>query len=231
MPPSRSSEGGLAGSGTDGRPKGPQDPPELWERLILALGLNLCFSALYSLANSLAAREGRSYLSALPLDSVIPFLPGFALIYLSAIPLPTLPFLVVARRDALYAHALSVSLAVLAATAVFVIWPVHAPPLPAGNPGWLLHLADRMNLDFNGFPSLHMALSLWAVLAMAPELTWRARPVLMAWVILIAVSVLVTRQHYLLDALGGLVLAVATNRLVYPACLRLIQSGPQRIRP
>jgi membrane-associated phospholipid phosphatase len=62
----------------------------------------------------------------------------------------------------------------------------------------------------NCFPSMHLALGVWSGLMLIedrPRLKWVVWPIIW-W---IAVSVLLIRQHYLLDAVAGTSLALATR--------------------
>lgn len=148
------------------------------------------------------------------LDAAIPFLPWSIWVYLSQFAL--LPASIVkARDDADRGTALFAMLAAAAiAAVVFVLWPTTLPRPFAPADGitgaaWtLLHAADT---PYNSLPSLHVALA-----AIAGAVLWRSgRPALaLAWPLAIALSTLTTRQHVLLDAAAGLLLAAAAWSLI-----------------
>ena len=81
-----------------------------------------------------------------------------------------------------------------------------------GFAGWLLRLLHFLDPPLNLFPSLHLALSVLAALS-----AWYARSPLrglaLVWVAAIAASVCTTKQHYAVDALAGVALALLVARV------------------
>lgn len=136
-----------------------------------------------------------------------PFFPEAVAIYISLDLLIPLTFALVPRaRLGLF------TLSLLAATAwawpLFVLLPLQPIPLPEGfQPSWLFRLADGMNLQANLLPSLHVT---YAVLCAAALRFWWG----WLWASSIALSTLVTHQHYTVDVLAGLVLALLTVRSI-----------------
>lgn len=163
--------------------------------------------------------EARSL--ATPLDAAIPFWLGSAIVYWSILPMGLLPVFVVAARELLRRVALAYTLAIAVALACFIAWPVTSlgfrPDAAAtageGFAGWLLSLLHFLDPPLNLFPSLHLALACLAALS-----AWYARSPLralaMVWVAAIAVSVCTTKQHFAVDALAGVALALLVARVV-----------------
>jgi membrane-associated phospholipid phosphatase len=80
----------------------------------------------------------------------------------------------------------------------------------------LYAVADRMNLQYNLVPSLHVTLSIVCVAAFAARASSTAgRAVLWLWGAAIALSTLLTHEHHVLDAVSGWLLAVLGVRCVY----------------
>lgn len=88
----------------------------------------------------------------------------------------------------------------------FFLYPVHYPrelyPLTE-NSSFLLYLIRELDSPVNCFPSAHVAIvwvTLLAIRREKPEQFFR----FFIWAILICISTLTTKQHYLVDILGGI---------------------------
>jgi hypothetical protein len=141
-----------------------------------------------------------------------PFWPQWAAVYLSLdllipwsfwrVPQARLPFL-----------AAGLLVSTLIAWPFFLLLPLAPIPQPAGGPGpWTFQLADLLNLSGNYFPSLHVAYALLCSAFLGSPGVW-------CWAALIAVSTLLTHQHYSIDVLGGAGLAWLSYRWVHHAGL------------
>lgn len=147
----------------------------------------------------------------LPLDLQIPFLPSFILIYLSVYISVLLPyFLVKNQKDfqkVVYVYFLGISISFL----IFLLFPVkyvlREEVLGSGFLNSLLLWLYATDLPFNCFPSLHVLNPF-----LAGFLVWtfrrKAGLFILTWAVLIALSTLFIRQHYFLDIVMGIALAV-----------------------
>lgn len=149
--------------------------------------------------------------SVLPWDPIhaFPFASVFVIPYLSAYVLPLLAIAFLRERKALRAFAAVVVVTILASALCFAFWSltIDRPDIGAASLSdralAALYAADH---PVNLFPSLHVSLSfLFAAAVGYARPRWRGWA--LAWAALIAVSTLFTRQHYLVDVLGGVVLA------------------------
>lgn len=160
------------------------------------------------------------------LDHHIPLLPWTAALYLTYFALmPSWVFLVRRRPDGarlMWAAGLCVlgNLAFNLAVPTYLHDPLS--PAEAEAHGALLGLIVSNDRPYAAFPSGHLALPL--------ALTWLARRaevrhggVYLPWTLVMGVSILTTRQHYLADALGALVygtlaphLALRLTRATHP---------------
>jgi membrane-associated phospholipid phosphatase len=102
----------------------------------------------------------------------------------------------------------------LIAVPLFVLWPA-AYPRPVVDPALGLSETAVALLQFNDpatntFPSLHVANSVLCATALrrAGSAVWRGSAVLAACV---AVSVLLVKQHWLADVVGGVLCAAAST--------------------
>jgi len=160
---------------------------------------------------------------ALPFDARVPFVPGSVVVYWSVLPMGLLPIFVVRDPGIFRRVALAYAVAIALAFAGFLLLPVTSQGFrPDGAAvadtdfaGWLLRLLQFLDPPMNLFPSLHLALSTLAALA-ALRVSTRVGAAALAWAACILVSVCTTKQHFALDALGGVVLA-ATAHLAFVA--------------
>lgn len=180
----------------------------------------------------LATEPAHARSLATPLDAAIPFLLGSVLVYWSILPMGLLPVFVVAERAAFRRVALAYTVTIAVALATFVAFPVtsqdfrpHAAAYAeAGFPGWLLQLLYFLDPPMNLFPSLHLALAFLAALAavhVRSPIGWIA----LVWALGIAASVCTTKQHYAVDALAGVGLALLVHRAVVARGARPTQAS------
>ncbi len=151
----------------------------------------------------------------LPIEFQIPFVPATVLFYDSIYLLFfAAPFILRERRE-FRALVQALALAILCGGIGFLLLPAKAAYPPPGELGiWraLYESADRLNLDYNMAPSLHVALSVCCVAAFAGHAPRWGRRLLWAWAGAIALSTLLTHQHHVLDVILGWALGVGSWR-------------------
>jgi hypothetical protein len=153
-------------------------------------------------------------------ELAIPLVPPMVAVYMSIylIFLPA-PF-VLRSRPQIRALASALAWVILIAGAGFLAFPAQLgfPSTPAEvarlDPalahrwgGWLL-LADRLNLDYDLIPSLHVALFVACAGVYAVRAGTAVRSLLAAWAALVAASTVLTHQHQVIDAVAGVALGV-----------------------
>ena len=183
-----------------------RDLPARWHALARGWG---SVGAAYLLA-ALAATGAAHPLHESALDAAVPFAPWAVWAYLSffafvplgylAAPTPRLPRL----ERAMQACA-------LVAAIVFLAWPTTvalAPPLAAsGAAAWAMDLVRQVDSPRNCLPSLHAALTLLTVCAVAQRRRpWRTLAVA-SWGAAIVAAIVMTRRHLAVDIGAGLALA------------------------
>ena len=149
------------------------------------------------------------------LDRLVPLQPAWAMVYGSLYLFLILLPLFVVRQSAQIRRTLLAYLAVWGAAYVcFLLYPTAAPrPASVAGSGfavWGLKFLYQADPPFNCFPSLHVAHS--AVSAMASYLVHRGVGIVAAvCALLVGVSTLFTKQHYVLDVVAGIALAAAAG--------------------
>jgi membrane-associated phospholipid phosphatase len=174
--------------------------------------VTLWFGIIYGGADWFTAHRTARVRVHLDAELSLPLIPAFTLGYMSIYLLFfAAPFVLRTRRE-LTALASIQALAILIAGLGFFLLPAQLAFPPPQNLGpWegLFRFADRLNLDYNLVPSLHVALSVICLELFAPCAPPPGRMTLRAWGLLIAASTVLTHQHHLLDAASGYVLAFA----------------------
>jgi len=148
----------------------------------------------------------------------IPLVPAFTLVYMSIYALfLAAPFVLRTRRE-ITMLAITQASATSIAGICFLLIPAklaYTPPTDSQLGGWkgLFDFADRLNLDYNLVPSLHVALSIICLELFAVHAGSGGKILLRAWGLLIAGSTLLTHQHHLADVVTGYALALVVVRL------------------
>ena len=120
-----------------------------------------------------------------PWEMRLPFLPSWSLIYLS-VPLLMLatPFILRTWRS-FTPFVLTLTVETLLAGVFFLAIPLaqaYPPRVADGFFGGVFHLADRLNLDYNKFPSLHIAFAVTAAVVFGRRCGWLGRTLFCLWI-------------------------------------------------
>jgi membrane-associated phospholipid phosphatase len=155
---------------------------------------------------------GPVHVPALPLDLVIPLVPGWALVYGPLyLFLIVFPVLVIRQQEHVRRTVFAYLAVWMAAYACFFLYPTIAPrPAEIEGEGfalWGLKLLYGADPPYNCFPSLHVAHSFVSALT-CYRLQRGLGTTLVVCATLVAVSTLFTKQHYVADVVAGALLAV-----------------------
>jgi membrane-associated phospholipid phosphatase len=186
--------------------------PHLRHFVLLSALLTVEFAVVFCGADGITARHSlriHAYAQAelaIPLvpAMVVPYMTMYAIFYVA-------PFVLRSRAD-LDRLAGALARVIAIAGVAFVAFPAELGFPPVDVPGSMwnswLHLADRLNLDYDLVPSLHVALFTVCAGTYAARASRAARALLAAWLVLVAASTVLTHQHQLLDVVTGLALGV-----------------------
>jgi membrane-associated phospholipid phosphatase len=148
---------------------------------------------------------------ALPIDQWIPMVPEFIVFYMFGYLFVLVPCALVRERKDFYAATVVFCLMLSVAFLFFRYVPVYMDKSYAVGSDWFSRLAyfqQKKDTPYNNFPSLHVALNVFAYCLIA----WQVRRISLWWLpvpALIIGSTLLVKQHLFVDVVGGLMLAWA----------------------
>lgn len=206
-------------------------PVHAGNRGVAIAGGYAAFCLLYLGASHLGSREPLLLAPSI-LDRAVPFVPWTIWLYLGQFPLTFLALWWAADDETRSRTCYAMLAATLVAFAVFVAYPTTAERAGVGLPGatgLAYRLVYRVDVPTNCFPSLHVALAALSAAGLAAH-GRGARAGAIGGAVLIAASTVTTKQHYLVDAVGGLVVAAGAWSLA-GRWLRYERRTPPGLRP
>jgi membrane-associated phospholipid phosphatase len=148
----------------------------------------------------------------------LPFIPWLSILYLSVPLLLLLTPFVLRSWQSFTPFFLTLTAETLVAGVFFLLLPmVQAYPerVAHGFGGAIFHLADRLNLDYNAFPSLHIAFTVTAAVVFGLRCGPLGRTLFALWAVVVAVSTLFLHEHHLLDLAAGIALGLISVATVW----------------
>jgi membrane-associated phospholipid phosphatase len=192
--------------------------------LLLSLAGSLWFALVYGGADAFTAHRTfrvRVYFDA---ELGIPFIPEMALIYMSIYLLFLAAPFILRQRHEFLALAMTLNLVILVSGICFLLFPAQVafpPPKTFGAFPNLYHFADRLSLNYNLMPSLHVALSVICIAVFAARIGKIGKVCLWTWAVAISASTLFIHKHHVLDVIAGFALALAVYKFIYFRFLQL----------
>lgn len=188
-----------------------------WRLWQMALGWG-CVGFVYTFAGCFSPLLGRSVvlLPASALDRLIPFLPVAVWWYLSFFLFIPWAYLAAPTARVTWLRR-AMQLCALVCGAVFMAWPTVMPLQPAAHGGVSAQLLAWVRLadtSHNSLPSLHGALTVLTMLALIDTGSARRSVLAIVWAGFIAASVVLVRQHILIDLLTGMAVGATAGLVV-----------------
>lgn len=163
------------------------------------------------------AQQGVAHAPELALDRLLPLMPVWALVYGALYGfLIVLPVFVIQQEELIRRTVWAYLTVWIVAYAIFLLYPTVASRGDtvegSGFAAWGLRFLYQADPPYNCFPSLHVAHSFVSALA-----CWRVHRTLgaiaLTCAVLVALSTLLTKQHYIADIVAGMFLAFAAYAL------------------
>lgn len=201
----------------------PETVPLIFRFAFVAIGLVLWMLQYFAINRSSRPERPRFH-PRTRLDALIPVVPRFAPVYFSTYLLALAAPLLVADTVLFLKLAVSYALVTLVGSTIHVLVPSRIERLELSEevPDQslsvrLLARFQRFCRPYGNFPSIHVAFGIAAIIVAYAAYGALAGVLVLVWAVLIAVSTLVTRQHYVADVAAGAALGGAVTGLVFLA--------------
>ena len=149
-------------------------------------------------------------------DNLIPFIPEFIWVYHSLLPVILISMIVMVQSKKVFLTTLSAfTFASVVMFTFYVLFPSFYPrvdlPETSSISSQLVEITRMIDGANNTFPSGHVTWSFLLVFFMMTANCVKEKPwlkiVYVLWAVLIAISTVVLKQHYIIDVASGMVLA------------------------
>ncbi len=189
-------------------------------KLVWATFVGIAVTLLYGVVGWYALALHPKVLPLTPLDLSIPFLPESFWIYFSVNFIYIATCLVQNDLDEMHTFLSAYLLAYATSVVIFLLFPTTFPrelyPLDStfGLHGRALAVFRTLDQPTNCLPSMHVASSVMCTLPLRrsrPQLFW----FFAAWALLITLSTLTTKQHYVIDLYAGAALGAGCYLVVH----------------
>lgn len=179
-----------------------------WKNKLLTFGCFMAAYLIFYILPNLRPVFPPIYLPLFGVDEAIPLLPWTFLVYLSDYPLFLVVMALIDDPDQFRALTRKCFGVLFLCGAFFLLMPTRypRPEYPAvDNPilAFVMHLISSADTPNNCFPSMHVSLTgvaTWQLRHRGP----RVFGCFLLWSLAIFLSTLTTKQHYLLDVVGGI---------------------------
>ncbi len=183
---------------------------------LLAAGTLIIQCVIYWLAQFITEAAGlRTHTMATPLDSLIPFLPGFLIPYVGCFAHWALTFYIVYKTEDGFARLFTAAvMGYIVCFTVYLLWPTTITrPVEAANGVWgfIYGVICASDAPLNLFPSMHCMLAFLCAAASlgCPNAGRAYRAFSCVMLALVCAATVFVKQHYVLDVTGGLALGAA----------------------
>jgi membrane-associated phospholipid phosphatase len=152
-------------------------------------------------------------------DDLIPFVPGMALVYLSGFILGNMAYVILGFSENFPLVAIGYGIQGVVSIVFYILYPCRVRRyeefVPQSISGYLLSAFQRASKPFNSFPSMHMSFCLFCAYSVWGFASLGQGVVLTAWAVMVALSTLLTKQHYVVEVIAGAALGTGTYLLIW----------------
>lgn len=204
-------------------------PPKSEWKILLGLYFSfmLFFYGCYASTNYWTSLVPSRYSFYFSWELTLPFLPQFAWLYLSLNFLMSLSLFIFRSGKELFPFFWVLTGETLFASFCFLFIPFQLSfPSIVEDQHFLFRVMDTINLNYNCFPSLHVAFAWTSALVFAKNCLWKGKVFFYTWALGISLSTVILHQHHVIDVLGGIALAwVGTYFFYFPMRQREAQQN------
>jgi len=173
----------------------------------------------YFFINRLQVEPQRRKNFSFSVDRKIPYVPLFSLVYFSTVPFLFVPFVILSDARQFCWMVACYTVITVVSSLIHVAIPSKIERVEqvttGGITGRMLRLFQKNFKPYGNFPSMHVGLSVPAVIAYFMGCGILAGSIAAIWAILIALSTLFAKQHYILDVMAGFAGGILIAALAY----------------
>jgi membrane-associated phospholipid phosphatase len=194
-------------------------------RLTVMICILFGWLAIYFFVNRLQVDPERRLDLGLDIDRKISFVPLFALVYFSTYVFIAQPFFILTDIRQFTWMAVSFVGISVVSSLIHATVPSKIERVEQinrrGVSGRMLGLFQQTCRPYGNFPSMHVGLSVPVVAANYISGGPQAGTLMLIWAVLIALSTLFTKQHYILDVLAGILAGTVIFGVTYAVLMLL----------
>ncbi|MBS3108167.1 phosphatase PAP2 family protein [Candidatus Woesearchaeota archaeon] len=179
------------------------------KRLLVMLFVFLFWLGCYLLFNFITSLR-ETYNPGFAFETSIPFIPEFVFIYLMVFLVIFVPFFFVRKMDFYFAMAKSYIFVIIVSCIIYLLYPAELPRYEYAMDtfsGWALNLLYAFDMPHNLLPSMHVSMAFLSSF-IVNSYSKKYGIFLIALSVLISISTLFIKQHYILDVVTGFILAL-----------------------
>ena len=191
-----------------------------WRPIYCMVATSVVYATLYALSNLVTSLRSDVNEGVFGWERAIPFLAWSVVPYLSLCAFFVMSFFVDPDADRLRRHVLRLLIVLVVSVVCYAAFPLRfmfERPATQGMFGFMFDLLGHCDMPYNRAPSLHISVLvlMWARFAPSFKGWWAVG--LHVWFSLIAMSVLTTYQHHVLDVPTGAMLGIVAILVTRPA--------------
>jgi membrane-associated phospholipid phosphatase len=149
------------------------------------------------------------------IDSAIPFIPNAIVFYISGFILGNMAYFIFGATKIFPVIAIGYGIQSVVSIAIYIMYPCRIDRVedvvPNGISGYLLAAFQRTSKPFNSFPSMHVSFCIFCALSVLGFGSRCQGLAMLVWAAMVALSALLTKQHYIFDVLVGAALGIGSH--------------------
>lgn len=155
------------------------------------------------------------YSTRLNLEAEMPYFPAMYVLYFSALIFPLAVLLFAKKQEDIKTWAQDCALVITVSAIIYLIFPTSQIDIPDSATGpYLMNVLDGLTGEFNLFPSLHVAFTATVLMAVfRMNSNCKVNAILSVWFVALCFSTLLVHKHYVLDIVGGIMIALVVPLL------------------
>jgi len=183
------------------------------KRIFVVIGVYLFHSIAYGFLSTHHIDNDFSLLT--DFDNLLPFVPEMVYVYMSFYAVIILSVFTVKTENDFYRMITSIMATLIFTYPFFYFFPAYYPPVHFETNNFttkFLQWCFEADVPNNTFPSLHVGISFtiaFGIMHLRKKVGW----LYLIWAIAVALSTVMIRKHFVIDAFGGIIIATLSYKI------------------